>query len=607
AGNHRIEVCADITNAVAESNESNCSTYDFVVASVAAATISLSPASFFFSGVSGGATPAGKTLTISNTGSATLNWTGATNQTWCHISSASGSVAASGSQNVTVSVNAPSNVGTFNCTVTITDSSASNSPQTAAVTYTVTSALVESCTGMSGYVQRDYWSGIGGVTISDLTSNANYPNNPTSSSQPASFEAPTNIADNYGTRMYGLIKAPATGSYRFYIASDDYSDLYLSTDANPANKVKIATVAGWTNSREWTKYAGQTSALINLTAGQTYYIEAIHKEGTGGDNLAVGWRVPNSSTTNVVPGSCLGPYIPAPAAPGGSPSPNPGGYNSNSSNPPGGGSVACEYLRLAWTDNSNNETGFKIYKDSVYLTTVPASSPASATGGTLTYEFNPGDLNAHSYAIAATGASGDSAQVPLQNNPVSTIACVANLTTSDKDIVAINGTNIGTGKGDQCSGTDALPVGTQLDLGDKVKFSINLCNSGTEEATGITVTDHLTNLVMPTAGWNAKYDSGSGEVSIASVGITLSVSGTAPNQILTFTNVPNVPTPGPIPPAIRRITFEAQLSIPANFSATSARFQNSFSATYNAGTVNKNTPLILFFTGQEVPIIIEVP
>jgi len=99
--------------------------------------IVLSPTSFTFTGVSGGATPAGQTLNISNTGSATLNWTGSTNQNWCHLSSGSGSISAGGNSNVTVSVGAPSNVGSFTCAITISDANADNSPQTASVVYTV--------------------------------------------------------------------------------------------------------------------------------------------------------------------------------------------------------------------------------------------------------------------------------------------------------------------------------------------------------------------------------------------------------------------------------------------------------------------------------------
>ena len=46
-----------------------------------------------------------------------------------------------------------------------------------------------------------------------------------------------------------------TGSYTFWIASDDNSELLLSINDNPANKVSIATVPDWTDSRQWNKYS----------------------------------------------------------------------------------------------------------------------------------------------------------------------------------------------------------------------------------------------------------------------------------------------------------------------------------------------------------------
>lgn len=141
-------------------------------------------------------------------------------------------------------------------------------------------------------LKRELYSGITGANVTDLTSNAAYPNSPSSVTVLESFETPTNAADNFGERVSGYLVAPATGSYQFWIAADDAGELWLSTDANPANKVKIASVATWTNSREWTKYPSQVSASISLTAGQRYYIEALRKEGTGGDNLGVAWQGP---------------------------------------------------------------------------------------------------------------------------------------------------------------------------------------------------------------------------------------------------------------------------------------------------------------------------
>jgi hypothetical protein len=106
-----------------------------------------------------------------------------------------------------------------------------------------------------------------------------------------------------------LVTPATTGSYTFYIAGDDNSELWLSTNDNPSNKAKIASVSGWTNPRQWDKdLATQRSTAIALTAGTKYYVEILHKEGAGGDNVAVGWTGPGIAAITVVPGSVLCPY-----------------------------------------------------------------------------------------------------------------------------------------------------------------------------------------------------------------------------------------------------------------------------------------------------------
>lgn len=160
-----------------------------------------------------------------------------------------------------------------------------------------------------GSITRHRFDGISGNAVSDLTGSANYPDAPDIDTTETIFEIPLDASNSYGSRVYGYIVAPQTGNYTFWIASDDGSELYLSTDNDPANKALIASVVGWTSSRQWTKYASQQSVSIPLVAGQAYYIEALHKEGSGGDNLAVGWQLPDSTLERPIPGSRIAPYI----------------------------------------------------------------------------------------------------------------------------------------------------------------------------------------------------------------------------------------------------------------------------------------------------------
>jgi regulation of enolase protein 1 (concanavalin A-like superfamily) len=157
---------------------------------------------------------------------------------------------------------------------------------------------------LQGYLIREYYADIGGgTTVADLTNNANFiAGKPTSvSAITDKFQTPTDVADNYGQKVYGLLIPPLTGNYTFYISSDDASALYLSTDDSPAHKsaTPIATVASWTSSLQWTKEANQKSAPIALQAGKMYYVEALMKEGGGGDNLAVGAQPPGDTSVVV--------------------------------------------------------------------------------------------------------------------------------------------------------------------------------------------------------------------------------------------------------------------------------------------------------------------
>lgn len=195
----------------------------------------------------------------------------------------------------------------FLLTIEATDS---GTPALSATT-TVSLTLVAADTIATTTLRREMFNAIGnGTVVSDLTGNAKYPGRPDALVTLVNdgFETPEDVADNYGSRIRGYVVPPVDGDYQFFIASDDASQLKFSMDTNPASATVIATVSGWTGLNEWTKYAGQTSPVqVGLVAGERYYLEALHKEGGGGDHLSVGWLMPGSGVTNVIPAAYLEP------------------------------------------------------------------------------------------------------------------------------------------------------------------------------------------------------------------------------------------------------------------------------------------------------------
>jgi len=146
-------------------------------------------------------------------------------------------------------------------------------------------------------VWYEQWNGIAGTAISDLTADPDFPNSPDVSSVLSGADIGSGIADNYGARIYTWLVAPSTGDYTFWIASDDNGELHLSSDAAEANKQLIASVPGWSGYQQWNKYTEQQSATVSLVAGERYYLEALVKEGGGGDHLAIAWSGPGFNQT----------------------------------------------------------------------------------------------------------------------------------------------------------------------------------------------------------------------------------------------------------------------------------------------------------------------
>ncbi len=157
---------------------------------------------------------------------------------------------------------------------------------------------------VTGTISREVWNNVSGTLISSIPITTP----PSLTEELSIFQSPQSFGDNYGQRIRGYVCAPETGNYIFWIASDDNSELWLSTNEKPDGKVKIAYVSGSTSPRQWTKYSSQKSASIYLIKGQKYYIEALHKEGTMADNCAVGWQLPSGIQERPIPGSRLSQF-----------------------------------------------------------------------------------------------------------------------------------------------------------------------------------------------------------------------------------------------------------------------------------------------------------
>lgn len=147
---------------------------------------------------------------------------------------------------------------------------------------------------MTKGIMRNYYPEIPGIGIEDLENHESFPHHPaTRQVMISNFDAPADIDDEYGQHLYTWITAPQTGDYRFQIASDDNSQLFIGLDGTPHNLSLIAQVPGWTNPRQWTKYPHQLSGLVHLTQGENYYLSVLMKEGNGGDHVTVRWHLPD--------------------------------------------------------------------------------------------------------------------------------------------------------------------------------------------------------------------------------------------------------------------------------------------------------------------------
>jgi len=141
----------------------------------------------------------------------------------------------------------------------------------------------------------------------------------------------------YADRISGYFIPAVTTNYSFFISSDDYSQLYLSSDVTESNKQLVAEETAWSNEAQWTTSGGGSSLAqkrsdqfvaagtltpqyptgtptnagttipqnpngIFLVASNMYYFEVVHENGGGGYNDEINY-IMGTDTNNLVVGT----------------------------------------------------------------------------------------------------------------------------------------------------------------------------------------------------------------------------------------------------------------------------------------------------------------
>jgi FtsP/CotA-like multicopper oxidase with cupredoxin domain len=198
------------------------------------------------SGSAGGAfAPASASFTITNSGTAALNWTAGKTQSWLTLGAASGTLAVGKTATVTATINSGANglpAGSYSDTVTFTNSTNGSGNTTRAVALTVnsnTAPAAPTLAALSAFTQGTAktiaWSAVPGATgyTLQISATSNFSAVLASQAVTGTSVSVSNLADGV-TYYYRLL---ATNN----IGSSGYSNVVSSTQDNTAPAVAITS------------------------------------------------------------------------------------------------------------------------------------------------------------------------------------------------------------------------------------------------------------------------------------------------------------------------------------------------------------------------------
>ena len=156
-------------------------------------------------------------------------------------------------------------------------------------------------------LHREIWYNIPGWTLLPFVHSPRFPGLPDALLPISNLSQTASIGDFYGSRTRALVVPSQTGLHTFRLAANNDASLLLGTSANPSSASTIATVKNFTGVNSFLEQPSQTSSAIQLTAGQSYYLEILHKEHDLSDHFSVVWTPPGTTSSVAIPPANLLP------------------------------------------------------------------------------------------------------------------------------------------------------------------------------------------------------------------------------------------------------------------------------------------------------------
>ncbi len=262
----------------------------------------------------------------------------------------------------------------------------------------------------NGVLKFSYWGGIGGNAVQGLLDDPRYPATPDEIHpvyQINSRDAfPTDSHEKYGATMEGFVTPAESGSYRFFLRSDDNGLLQVSTDDKEANLEQVAEQTACCNgfTEPDSPFTSEPRALV---AGRKYFIRVFYKEGGGGDWCEVAWRKEGDTTPagslRPIPSKFLSAAVDLPAPPEGA-------WVTQSPGPNAKGVSPVATVRLAHRDGNTPWTAQNV---TMKFDGVAVTPTFTKDGSVLTVDYDPntllGSKSVHTISLSYPDAGGNSA------------------------------------------------------------------------------------------------------------------------------------------------------------------------------------------------------